>query len=130
MEYRIFNIKAGYLALEIKQGRALIRTFLFITSDGTPEGDRLRQVCGLGRLDKHFLALDRLSTFVAADFSGHAKLRELFAEAGLECLWELKEKIGPLCYARGQESAAALMEHYLGLDQAAGKKRINSFDRD
>ncbi|MBI4726776.1 hypothetical protein HY768_06080 [candidate division TA06 bacterium] len=114
VEYRIFNAKAGYLIADIKDGRVVIRTFLFVTNNGTPEGKRLEEVCGLGRLDKQYLALDKLSTFMAADVAGNAGLQELFRQAGCECLWDLKEKVGPLCTVSGQ-APAALLEQYLGL---------------
>ena len=119
IEYRIFNVKAGYLVADIKDGRVVIRTFLFVTNNGTPEGKRLEEVFGLGKLDKQYLSLDKLSTFMAADVAGNAGLQELFQQAGCECLWDLKEKVGPLCTAGGQ-TPAALLEQYLGLNTKQG----------
>lgn len=116
IEYRIFNVKAGYLIADIKDGRVVIRTFLFVTNNGTPEGKRLEEVCGLGKHDKQYLTLDRLSTFMAADVASNAGLQELFRQAGCECLWDLKNKVGPLCTVRGQ-TPAELLEQYLGLNK-------------
>ena len=119
IEYRIFNVKAGYLVAEIKDGRVVIRTFLFVTNNGTPEGKRLEEVFGLGKLDKQYLTLDKLSTFMAADVAGNAELRELFRQAGCECLWDMQKKVGPLCTAGGQ-TPAVLLEQYLGLNIKQG----------
>ncbi len=41
IEYRLHGIKAGYLVADIVDAALVIRTFLFITNSGTPEGKKL-----------------------------------------------------------------------------------------
>lgn len=60
----------------------MIRTFYFITYDHTPEGEMLSSYAGLKALDKKYLCIDRLSTFLASDFDRGSKLATLFREAG------------------------------------------------
>ena len=66
IEFNFIGTKAGYLIVEITQGIILIRTFLFLTQNGTPEGDKLEEICGLGKLDKKYLAIDKLSAFMTS----------------------------------------------------------------
>jgi uncharacterized protein len=39
------------------------RTFLLLTNNGTPEGDRLREISGLTKIDHKYWATDKLSAF-------------------------------------------------------------------
>ena len=52
--------------MDIIEGKIVIRTFLFVTNNGTPEGKKLAQITGLQKLDKKYLALDKLSTFMTS----------------------------------------------------------------
>src|SRR5450759_1287872 len=65
--FRIYNTKVGYLSAEYIDGAVLIHTFLFITNNGTPEGQKLTELTGLGKLDKKYLAIDKLSSFIKSD---------------------------------------------------------------
>jgi len=63
-EYRIYEHKIGYLIGELIDGTFVIQTFLFLTNNGTPEGDKLNKNLGIKMLDKKYLAIDKLSTFM------------------------------------------------------------------
>ena len=69
-----------------------IKTFLFITHTFTPEGDQLLKLTGLGRHDITYWKIDRLSTFVNLDNKEDKRIIELFKEAGLGELINLKQK--------------------------------------
>ena len=88
----IEKIKVGYLVADVIDDKLLFKTFLFITHNSTPEGERLKQISGLGKYDISYWHIDRLSTFINFDEKKYPGLTELFSEAGLANFSELKEK--------------------------------------
>ncbi len=77
----------GYFLADIVDGILLLRTFLFITMDSTPEGYALQQALGLAAVDKKYLSIDRLSTFFISDIREHPDLKEHFVQAGCNDLF-------------------------------------------
>ncbi|MFC2138245.1 hypothetical protein ACFLTE_08730 [Bacteroidota bacterium] len=92
IEYRVDVNKAGYMVMNIINSMAVIRTFLFLTNNGTPEGQKLEQLSGLKKIDKQYLAIDKLSTFQVSDLADNKELRELFEEAGCGSLFKIDYK--------------------------------------
>lgn len=92
LPFALYNIKVGYLVANVVDDILLFRTFLFITHNSTPEGDKLQQLTGLGKHDISYWRIDRLSTFVQLDEEKHADLINLFNSAGMGELIQLKEK--------------------------------------
>lgn len=88
IEYQIFGIKTGYFRVDIVDGIAVVRTFLFLTQSGTPEGNLLWKNTGLQKLDTKFLALDRLSSFMTSDVGGNLQIRKIFQDSGCQSLLE------------------------------------------
>ncbi|WP_163324055.1 hypothetical protein [Draconibacterium mangrovi] len=89
---KIYDIKIGYLVAEVVDDVLLFKTFLFITHNFTPEGDTLRRITGLGKEDISYWKIDRLSTFVNLDTGKYRALTELFEQAGLADIFQLKDK--------------------------------------
>jgi hypothetical protein len=89
----INDVKMGYFVAEYIQEALLIHTFLFITHDGTPEGNKLSELTGLDKLDKKYLAIDKLSSFISSDISQNQRLRNLFCSVGCSCLFEISEMV-------------------------------------
>lgn len=116
IDFMFFESKAGYLVAEATGGDLVIRTFLFLTNGGTPEGNRLRNLCEMGRADIDVLSIDRLSTFMATDFRADRRLESMFVEAGCGSLLELREKSGAFNTRRDMESALPMLVKYFGLD--------------
>jgi hypothetical protein len=85
----LYNITLGYFPIEIVEGMVLVKTYLFITNSGTPEGDRLDKELNAGKIEKEFLKIDKLSTFVNTDLPHDPKIREIFENAGLGALCTL-----------------------------------------
>jgi hypothetical protein len=81
--------KLGYLKADVIGDKLVIRTFLFITNNGTPEGKKLNQLVGLQKADKKYLGIDKLSTFIQSDIKKDEKLKALFCEAGCSDLFKL-----------------------------------------
>lgn len=90
--YYHWSVKLGYLLVEIVEDIVLVRTFLFITNSGTPEGDRLDKEFSVGISDKKFLAIDKLGTFVKSDIMQDEIARNIFIRAGLEDLCNIDPK--------------------------------------
>jgi len=114
IEYRIFGTKAGYFRLDIVKNILVVRTFLFLTNSGTPEGDLLGKNTGLKMLDKKYLAIDKLSTFISSDIKTNPQLKKIFTDSGCQCLFDLENETDPKCISMPQKSTSALMLSYLG----------------
>lgn len=93
IEYRIGESKIGYLLGEYVEGILLLKTFLFVTSNGTPEGQKLYELYGLGKLDKKYLMLDKLSSYIRSDIGNNEKLKALFEQIGCAGLLNIEEDV-------------------------------------
>jgi len=92
-EYHAFGIKTGYFKGDVIEGKLILRTFLFLTNNGTPEGERLHQNTGLMKEDKIYLTIDKCSTFVNSDIASNPRVKEIFIQAGCEDLFKLDKNI-------------------------------------
>ncbi len=116
IEYRIFNNKTGYFKADVIDGRLLLRTFLFLTNNGTPEGEKLHADTGIVKEDKIYLTIDKLSTFIHSDIANNEKIKEMFIKAGCKSLLEIDKNVKfPMEYMQ-QKSIAPLISKYLKLD--------------
>ena len=88
LEMRLNSVKVGYFVATVEGDALLIRTFLFVTNNGTPEGQRLKELTGLQMLDKKFLAIDRLSSFVAKEVVENAEIRAIFEKVNCGYLFD------------------------------------------
>jgi hypothetical protein len=118
IEYRIFGTKAGYFVVDVVDGIVIVKTFLFLTNNGTPEGALLWKNTGLKMLDKKYLAIDKLSTFITSDIVKNEQINKIFTDAGCESLLELHSKINDICTKRSSQSTCSLMLDYLGYNKA------------
>lgn len=91
VEFIISERKVGYLIVDIVDNKIIIRTFLFLTNSGTPEGSLLEQNTGLKKLDKKYLEIDKLSTFMSEDIENNKEVRKIFEEAGCHSLLGISE---------------------------------------
>lgn len=89
---KLFEIKIGYLVGTIVDDKFLFSTFLFITHNCTPEGDKLKKITGLGNEDISYWKIDRLSTFIQLQEDKYPQLIELFQQAGFGDIKGLKNK--------------------------------------
>lgn len=87
--FRILKKKVGYLVVSYEQDILIIRSFLFLTNNGTPEGNKLIGLTKLAPLDKSYLGVDTLPGFAGFDFPSNAELSELFRQAGCEDLLKM-----------------------------------------
>ncbi|RFZ90282.1 hypothetical protein D0C36_21020 [Mucilaginibacter conchicola] len=88
----VFNAggkKLGYLVTDLLNDMLVIRTFLFLTNDGTPEGRKIAELTRLQRPDKKHLSIDTLEGINSLRLSEDVQLSALFTEAGCEDLLDL-----------------------------------------
>jgi hypothetical protein len=128
VEFDFFGTKAGYLVVEIIQGIILVRTFLFLTHNGTPEGDKLEEICGLGKLDKKYLAIDKLSAFMVSGIGQNEELNQIFKKAGCEGLLHLYEKFNIMSEKDTQQATSDLLVKFLGLDKSQAEHKQKTGD--
>ncbi len=93
IEMRFLEQRVGYLVAEVIEGVILIKTFLFLTNDGTPEANKLSALTGLHKLDKQYLSMDKLSSFIGSDLSASEELKELFTKAGCGSLFNINTSL-------------------------------------
>jgi len=113
IQYNINGHKYGYLVCEYIDGDILIKTFLFLTNNGTPEGQKLNELSGLKKEDKKYLAIDRVSRFIASDIEHNDSLKKLFIECGCESLIFAAEHLQFEKNKFSQYDASALIAEYI-----------------
>jgi len=87
----VYDVKIGYLACNVIDETVVIRSFLFVTHSCTPEGDKLKEISGLGRSDITYWKIDRLSTLLGIDPTSQVEMYCLFEQAGIDNIFVLKE---------------------------------------
>ena len=115
-EFTINQVKVGYFKGEIIGENIVLRTFLFLTNNGTPEGKKLHANTGIMKEDKIYLTIDKLSTFVNSDIANNEQLKQVFIDAGCESLFKIDKNY---FYQEGGIKTKAIADHiahYLKLD--------------
>uniref|UniRef100_UPI0032178E4C hypothetical protein n=1 Tax=uncultured Draconibacterium sp. TaxID=1573823 RepID=UPI0032178E4C len=82
VDYVYGQTKLGYLLVEIVDNVLLIKTFLLLTNQATPEGEKLKELTGLSKIDMKYWNIDRLSTFQKTDIEENKELELIFRNAG------------------------------------------------
>jgi hypothetical protein len=78
--------KVGYFLVELYADFVFVRTFLFLTMQGTPEAKCLREKLGLSRSDIEYYKLDHFFTLSQSDLGEDPELRRALAECGCDHL--------------------------------------------
>lgn len=112
ISYFYFFRKIGYLVASVVDNRLLIHTFLFITNNGTPEGIKLTQLTGLQKVDKKYLAIDRLSTFLSYRINENEFVKNIFEKAGCGHLVNIENK-DPFLYIPNEAMSVEDIAKYL-----------------
>ncbi len=104
--------KLGYFVVEIYSDFVFVRTFLFLTMQGTPEARCLRQKLGLSRKDIEYYKLDSFYTLACSDLGDDPALRRALAECGCDYLLDLSTHQKPLSWLKRYREP---LRHELGL---------------
>ncbi len=78
--------KVGYFVVELYADFVFVKTFLFLTMQGTPEAKCLRKKLGLSRRDIEYFKLDNFFTLACSDLGDDPELRRALAECGCDYL--------------------------------------------
>ena len=113
IEFKILDIKVGYLSAAMTEGKLVIRTFLFLTFNGTPEGKRLEDFIGLKALDTKYLKMDKLSSFMTGKLKENEELRSIFERADCLHLVELYDKLDRFSAVHPDHSPVEMLARYL-----------------
>jgi len=92
LPYNLHNVRVGYLVASIIDEDILFRSFIFVTHNSTPEGDKLKDISGLSYKDISYWKIDRLSTFVNIKKESQQDLLDLFKETGMDKLEDLLDE--------------------------------------
>jgi hypothetical protein len=111
VKYRLNQHCLGYLPAVVVDGQyVVVRTFLFLTMDGTPESRLLRSKLSIvDKYERERVSLDRLSTFLLTDVHEDKALRKALTECGCGHLFEMAERV-PIAEA-GRGQARAIREY-------------------
>lgn len=88
IDFTYFGSKLGYFVAKRVHGKFLIRTFDFITMQGTPEATELLRQLRLTRSEIEFNYLDRLSTFTDTDLKDDPDIVRVLSRCGLGHLFK------------------------------------------
>jgi hypothetical protein len=129
--YLLFPFKVGlhivgYFKGDVIGDKILLRTFLFLTNDGTPESKKLKEQAGLSKIDISYWKIDTLRNFVYSDIINNASLRKLFEDSGCGDLFCLKFD-DPTAYSTRVQIADDI-SHYLGMDDAEHEIEVKDPD--
>jgi hypothetical protein len=123
IECRIHDKKVGYFACIVCDDSILITTFLFLTMDGTPEGEKLWGNLRLGRYDKEYLGLDSLKLFVTSDLRSDTEITGLLNECGCGHLLSFNNENRNIV-----SGVADDIKNYLSINQKTIKQPLERFE--
>ena len=115
IEFNMYEYKVGYLLTTIHEDKLIIRSFLFLTNDDTPEGRKLHQLTGLVKHDKKYLGIDKLSTFTAYKIHEDEELSALFHAAGCGSLLDARN-LQEIASDYTPERSKATIHKYISVD--------------
>jgi hypothetical protein len=105
LEVRLGIKKVGYFVGDVFDRKFVIKTFLFLTMQGTPESKLLRTELRLTRSDIEFTMLDNLLAFANSDMKHDKALVSLFDKCGCGHLFNLVDLEGEAKFIPGQSKA-------------------------
>ena len=112
----IFLLKnIRYFRGDIVDGKIIIRTFLFLIKNATPEYEKLHANTGIEKEDTIYLAINKLSAFISSDIRNNKRAKEIFVNAGCESLFGLDSNIMYSVDGLGKKTNAELILNYLKL---------------
>jgi hypothetical protein len=89
VSFQFTKYRLGYFVVLWTGSEFLVRTFLFLTMDKTPEGDLLQRLFRTNRTGVEIMELDNLRAFLGTDVSEDPELASQLREAGCGHLLDL-----------------------------------------
>ncbi|GAC1450089.1 MAG: hypothetical protein NVSMB9_34310 [Isosphaeraceae bacterium] len=82
VEFVFDEDRLGYFVAQILPHLVLVKTFLFLTMDGTPEARLLHEKLGLDRADIEYYKLDHFYSIVGSDIQNDPFLSRVLSQCG------------------------------------------------
>ncbi|GEM_PF-6073668 len=114
LQFNLKDKKLGYFVYRYVDGIVVITTFLLITNNGTPEGEKLHDLLGVKKEDKQYLGIDIIKTFINSDLKNDKRAIDIFRQAGCGDLFELPSEI--FSNDTNKDQVAELFIKYLELE--------------
>ncbi|MEJ2880311.1 hypothetical protein [Pedobacter sp. GR22-6] len=89
VDYLVADEKVGYFTVKLYENKLILHTFLFLTNNDTPEGEKLNRMLEVEMVDKKYLSIDKLPDFNSYHIDQNEKLSKLFKDAGCGSLLKL-----------------------------------------
>jgi hypothetical protein len=124
VEARFGRQKYGYFPVEVLPQCILVKTFLFLTMQGTPEAELLRSKLGLRRSNIEKYALDSYETLVLSDLALDPLLSRVLTECGCGHLLKLVDVKNRIQWATslGEQLKSTFSIREVGRGFMAGQK--------
>ncbi len=110
--------KIGYFMVTHHRDKWIVRTFLLLTNEGTPEGEKLKQLTAINKMDAKYLKIDTMEAFIRYDVEGNEKLSAIFKQAGCASLFEYAKLFNR---TDGEIKNADFMSKYLSIGPSEHK---------
>ena len=95
VEFRLGDDRVGYLVVTPRPDLVVVRTFKFLTMEGTPEARALHRRLRLTRRDIDWLGLHELAAYTQSDLVADPELRPLLEKCGCGQLFTLGQDFTP-----------------------------------
>jgi hypothetical protein len=121
VEYRLYHHLLGYFPVRRLEDKIIVKTFLFLTMQGTPQQRLLYEKLGLERRHREQQSLDQLNLYLTTDIQDDPVLRRVFAECGCGHLLDMAT---PELRAEAQAGFAGNLRSFLGINSDADLRRF------
>ena len=112
-ELKILNIKLGYLITYLIDEMLVVKTFIFVTQSGSPEGKRIEAAMGLKRDDKDYIGMSTLKGFLSEDVAKNPKMAILLEKSGCADLLNAYEVFSKKVNIKGMQATGRIITQYL-----------------
>lgn len=113
IELRILNIKLGYLVTSLIDDMLVVKTFIFVTQSGSPEGKRIETAMRLNRDEKDYIGMSSLKGFLSEDVARNPKMAILLEKVGCTDLLKAYEVFSQKVSIKGMQATGRIITQYL-----------------
>ncbi len=113
IEFKIMNLKLGYLVAILLDDILVVKTFIFITQSGSPEGKRIETTTGIKRDDKDYIGMGNLKGFLSEDVAKNPKMALLLEKVGCADLLKAYDVFSQKVNIKGMQATGRIITQYL-----------------
>lgn len=112
-EFKIMDIKLGYLVVSLIDDILVVKTFIFVTQSGSPEGKRIETATGIKRADKDYIGMGTLKGFLSEDVAKNPKMALLLEKVGCTDLLKAYDVFSQKVNIKGMQSTGRIITQFL-----------------